>query len=347
MIVRLCQALSQTVREADLTELAVTFIPQALSIRFASLWLADDTDATQLRLAGSSAPLSLPAHLALETVPSSTAEVDVLTLPFNWPEGVAWRAVVRLRNGSQLIGVCLLGDKIREGVFSDKDVRVLRTLAGGLATRAANLNHLDRERRLLLALADKEDNVRRLIAAELHDEGITQLSVVRRMVESRRKPEIIMAGLERVIQNIRVLSRKHLEPVGLEQGFLAALEAFIEQTGALNSQIQLCVNVPETLPHLSATADRELFFITQEAVTNAVKYSNASLIQINIRLHSASLELTISDNGQGFDPAPLLTGRETRGLGIMQARASRLQASLAVTSIVSQGTTVVVDLPEA
>jgi signal transduction histidine kinase len=80
--------------------------------------------------------------------------------------------------------------------------------------------------------------------------------------------------------------------------------------------------------------------ILQEAITNALKHSAATLIDVSMSANRARVRIRVSDNGRGFDPATI---RHGKGMGGMQKRARDLGAELSITS--HQGTTVSVVLP--
>jgi signal transduction histidine kinase len=89
---------------------------------------------------------------------------------------------------------------------------------------------------------------------------------------------------------------------------------------------------------------RELFYIAQEAVVNAVKHASASKIEISLLRSEDKVRLAVRNDGRGFDVASMLTGRETRGMGIMQARASRIDGKLTISSNPGTGTEVAVSV---
>ena len=82
-----------------------------------------------------------------------------------------------------------------------------------------------------------------------------------------------------------------------------------------------------------------VFSIVQEAVTNAIKHSNAT--QIDIASQHASI--TVTDNGTGFDPAVMHPGHF--GIAGMSERASRFGGSVEITSAPGTGTCITIHLP--
>jgi PAS domain S-box-containing protein len=86
-----------------------------------------------------------------------------------------------------------------------------------------------------------------------------------------------------------------------------------------------------------------LYRITQEALNNVVKYAHAHHVTINLSHDETQVELSIQDDGHGFEPDNLLsTGF---GLKIMRERAEAIGATLHIASQLKQGTTLSVTWP--
>jgi two-component system nitrate/nitrite sensor histidine kinase NarX len=226
---------------------------------------------------------------------------------------------------------------------------------GWIATTASNLAHqveqqqsITRVHRLMLALAKNEDRLMVEVARELHDRGISALGIVRLMVEQERSRAIISAGLEQVIANLRELSDNQLSPLGLNRGLPQALDAMVETQRQLGLPVSL--NITEDYADgesLSTLISRELFYIAQEAVVNALKHAAPSRVEISLARPDGQTQLRIWNDGRTFDVASVLVGRETHGMGIMQARANRIGGQLTISSDPDSGTEVTVRLDPA
>lgn len=99
----------------------------------------------------------------------------------------------------------------------------------------------------------------------------------------------------------------------------------------VKTQIEAC----EALP---ADVKIALYRICQEALNNAAKHANASLVTIRLTGSDDILSLTIGDDGQGFDPAQISDA--SFGLSIMRERAAAIGASLSVNTAEHQGTVI-------
>ncbi|HEV8419847.1 MAG TPA: ATP-binding protein, partial [Actinomycetota bacterium] len=91
---------------------------------------------------------------------------------------------------------------------------------------------------------------------------------------------------------------------------------------------------------MNLTAERELFRIAQEAIRNALKHSGADRISMDLRMRDSMVNLTVSDDGVGFDPAaPQVRGRHL-GLTSMMERAELLGGELHIESTSGSGSRV-------
>jgi signal transduction histidine kinase/ligand-binding sensor domain-containing protein len=101
--------------------------------------------------------------------------------------------------------------------------------------------------------------------------------------------------------------------------------------------------VPRGLPQ---DVEQNVLRIAQEAVTNAVKHADATRISIQLQFRPESLDLTVSDNGRGFDTSGVFSLAEGQfGLMGMRERAQRLNGQMDLTSAPGSGTQVHVTFP--
>jgi signal transduction histidine kinase len=82
---------------------------------------------------------------------------------------------------------------------------------------------------------------------------------------------------------------------------------------------------------------RNVYLFCKEAINNAVKYSNATILELTVKEVNGQLEFSISDNGKGFDEVMVRRGN---GLENMQKRADEIGAKLKLKSKQNEGTSV-------
>jgi signal transduction histidine kinase len=122
---------------------------------------------------------------------------------------------------------------------------------------------------------------------------------------------------------------------------LSSLAAHLFAGTSITPELSLCDE-----PHsLQPDARRELLRIGKEALGNVLKHSRANTVRIALIHHQQGLELSISDNGQGFAPTSLSEDHGGLGLSSMRRRAAQLGGSFAVHTAPGIGTRIFVVVP--
>lgn len=137
-----------------------------------------------------------------------------------------------------------------------------------------------------------------------------------------------------------------LRSAALERGDLAtALSDFADYLKA-DAAIEIDLKVSGAVRRLPGPVETNVLRIGQEALANAIKHSGASRIAIEITYEDKSINLSIVDNGRGFDPTAAAAAANGHfGLIGMEERAARIGGEFAVTSRPGEGTTIVVTAP--
>jgi len=109
-------------------------------------------------------------------------------------------------------------------------------------------------------------------------------------------------------------------------------------------------NIPATVTVvgqgiLPADLQVAIYRVCQEALNNIAKHADASLVEIYLKHEDATIELSIRDDGQGFDPERTISGHY--GLSMMQERAEGVGARLSIMSQPDQGTELIIRWKEA
>jgi signal transduction histidine kinase len=134
-----------------------------------------------------------------------------------------------------------------------------------------------------------------------------------------------------------------LERVMAGQSSLDALVRHQAEEFAAITGIPIHVQICGAEHRLSPATVGEVYRVVQEGLANIYKHANARAATLRLEYGEHDLTLTITDDGQGFDPA----GIRTHGHGItnMQDRAARLGGRLSLTTTAGQGTTLTVVVP--
>lgn len=204
-----------------------------------------------------------------------------------------------------------------------------------------------------------QEEERKRISRELHDETIQSLVVLSRQLdlfesscktlsaEESQLLEKLIQQTGNIMREVRRLSQD-LRPAALDRlGLSAALEWLAADVSEY-SRIATKVNVLGSARRLTEEVELVLFRITQEALRNVWRHSQASKAEITVEFADSMVRITVSDNGKGFSLPPTigdLTRSGKLGLTGMQERARLVGASLKVHSQPGQGTSVTVELP--
>jgi two-component system sensor histidine kinase DegS len=137
-----------------------------------------------------------------------------------------------------------------------------------------------------------------------------------------------------------------LRPGGIEEhGLVAAIGDYVRgYTNAYDARVSL---EAEPLPRLPSEIEIVLYRIVQEALQNAHKYARGAAITVRLTQQGGALQLSIRDDGPGFDPHEVArrAGHSSWGLTSMRERAEMIGARYTVASRPGQGTEVLVVLP--
>ena len=207
------------------------------------------------------------------------------------------------------------------------------------------------QRSLLEASVTAQEQERKRIAGDLHDDIQASLATLRlklKMLGRRTGEEPLLdESLSMVsdsIQSVRRISRDLL-PASLERlGLESALKELCKKVDGADG---LKVNFSGSREPLQIGKEAELatFRVVQELFGNALKYAEASQIDLALTQQEAHLELTFSDNGKGFDLQQIKSGGGGLGLRNIESRLSLVGGSAAFETQPGKGTKVLIILP--
>ncbi len=211
---------------------------------------------------------------------------------------------------------------------------------------------LQRLSRQLLAV---QENERRHLARELHDEVMQTLTALKLnlgmaaqvSVGAARQLEESMEAVDDLVEQIRNLSLD-LRPSMLDDlGLVATLEWYCERQGR-RLALPITFTTTPFLSRPSIERETTCFRVAQEALTNAAKHAQATQIWMSLKQRDGVLQLSIQDNGIGFDVAGMrIRAAHGRGLGLqgMEERLWLVGGQLDITSAPGQGTEICVRIP--
>ena len=210
--------------------------------------------------------------------------------------------------------------------------------------------------RLSSQLINAQEEERRSIARELHDEVGQVLTAIKVELALAERAIEADGGRAHVLQDARsiadgalhtVRDLSHLlhPPLLDDLGLPAAIEWYLRGFSKRHGiRVDLLHDpMPERLtPDIEAAAYR----IVQEALTNVAKHARATVCRVYVQRLPNTLLITIEDDGVGFDPAAVARAAD-RGLGLVgiRERVAQLQGTLRLESAPGKGTRLTVELP--
>lgn len=217
---------------------------------------------------------------------------------------------------------------------------------------------LEQERlRQLTRLVLAQEDERRRIARELHDQLGQQLTALRLTLATLQSTSTDPRVLQTQIETLEELARQldedvsfrvwELTPTILEKaGLPEALSAYVERWSKhFGVPIQLHVGDPASTGRLPLDVETMLYRLAQEALNNVIKHAHASRVDIVLERKREQATLIVEDNGRGFDLSDRMNDPKGLGLLGMKERAALLGAEVQIESEEGQGTSVVVRVP--
>jgi signal transduction histidine kinase len=242
--------------------------------------------------------------------------------------------------GDEVFGNLYLTNK--DGGFTNQDLEIANALSR-IAAAAVQTARLQTRLRRLAVVEDRER-----IARDLHDSVIQDLFAtglsLQGLASQVTDPKITgplnqaLDTLDRSVTALRSfvfeLRESSRAPVGLDE----RLQVLVSRMGATYpSHVEL--NIEGEVPDVW---DEELVILATEALSNALRHSHATHVEVELVVDPTEMTLRVTDDGDGFDP-----GKPRQGMGLsnMAARAQAMGGSLYLESGQEAGTVVEARIP--
>lgn len=267
----------------------------------------------------------------MNKVSKTKSSHNIITRAFNFYENFQWFSTVigPLHSKSKQSGFLMVSQDITDRV-----------------------NH---EEKIMSAVIEAEDRQKSKIARDIHD-GLQQTLTISLMnFESLDENSIQITDkeLEKFRSGVRFL-RKGLQetrsiayeliPKSVEDfGFVVTLKELIEELNSSidDTEFNFYTNLEQRIEDLNI--EYNLFRITQESINNIIKYAEATEVFVQLTHHDNILQLTIEDNGKGFDVDEKLNSDRSFGLFNMHKRTESLSGRMTIES--KEGTLIFVEIP--
>lgn len=220
---------------------------------------------------------------------------------------------------------------------------------------SAELKLIEQEKKMTSLVMEAQENERKRVSRELHD-GVGQLLysilMMLKFFKKSVKDEKMINELENIeritddtMEEVKNIAHQ-LRPSSLDDlGFIPAIRSHIEQYRQ-TFQIDVELKIEGYQKRLHPDIETALFRICQEALNNAAKYSKASSIEVSIVIVNHEVQLTIEDNGVGFNLQDVRE-RASQGLGLygIKERATLIDGQAEIFSTENVGTKIYIRVP--
>ena len=290
-----------------------------------------------VRSGGASAPLVV-AGLALAGV-GVTVLVNALILR------LALTPLQLLEETAEQVQGGNLDARVPASALADRQLeRLTRTFNGMLDSLES---YGQRLREVAARALNAEEEERKRISRELHDDTAQTLAALLIRLRLARAAEDggardgqldqFRVELGEALERIRRFARGLRPPALDELGLVPALESHVRMvTESVDAEVRIEAEPLEGV--LTSAAELALYRIAQEALSNAIRHSGAKRVLIRLRREPGAVELSVKDDGAGFDVAA--TRAQGRGLGLfgMEERAFYVGGSVEIESRRGHGT---------
>ncbi len=261
-------------------------------------------------------------------------------------EGVKSTLAYAIHDGNQTYG--FISAHQRRPHHWTEDDRVFIELVGQTLWVAVERQRLEKQRAQLISrLVDAQEQERRRIAADVHDDAVQVMSaaLMRLGLLSQHMKEPEQVALATKLQSTISLSIERLRhllfelsPPALERGgLMAAVKTLVDEFQrdfGIVSELRGGLTVDP-----DPAAGLVLYRIIQEAFTNVHKHSHAERVLLTLRDADGGVLVRVEDNGRGFDPNQSRPGSAKHiGLGSMRERAELSGGWWKIASSPSTGT---------
>jgi PAS domain S-box-containing protein len=209
----------------------------------------------------------------------------------------------------------------------------------------------NRLRSLSSQLLSVQENERRRISREIHDSLGQSLSAIKFKIENithqiheggyKEMLEPLLPIIQESIEESRRI-QMDLRPSILDDlGIIATLTWFSREFQKIYSNIRVDKEIEIIENEVPDTLKTVIYRISQEALNNIAKHSQADSVRLSLRKAAGLIELAIRDNGKGFDPERTLPAdgpRKGLGLTSMRERAELAGGTFAIESTPGKGT---------
>lgn len=211
---------------------------------------------------------------------------------------------------------------------------------------------LNRQKLVAQAVVEAQEKERSLIGKELHDNVNQILSTAKLYLEVAKNDEkdrasfmeMSVQGISDAINEIRTISRSLVPSSIGDLGLVVSIQDLVESI-KLTRRLHVEFYHHEHIDQLMSEQQKLMLFrITQEQVNNVIKHANATNLVIELVADDDTINISISDDGQGFDPDQV---KQKKGVGLsnITSRAELFNGKVHIDTAPGKGCTMNIYIP--
>ncbi len=273
--------------------------------------------------------------------------------------GVTSAIAVPIASGDRSFGTLILFGIERAAPFSERHVTALVAIGRQTGIAIENARLYENLRFYVQQITQAQEDERKRIARELHDDTIQMLIVISRRLEAlATQPDPLPASAAQAVASLQALVGdtlksirrfvQDLRPPSLDHlGLVATIERLTREMEEQDG-IETKLLVVGEKRRLLAEQELLLFRTVQEGLSNIRRHANASRATVKVEFLPHLVRITIQDDGRGFNTPERVSDLVPSGkLGLtgMQERVKLLGGTLRIQSELDQGTIILVDVP--
>lgn len=205
------------------------------------------------------------------------------------------------------------------------------------------------EAEILMARLETQEHTMQTIATELHDNigqllGLSALTLGSIDVADPQKTAVKVSDVRelnsKAIAELRQLAKLMQGERMMGEGLDVVIQAELDYLIRTGHYTATFINRYGNLSGVDARKQLFLFRMVQEAINNAVKHAKASHLLVVLKAVEGQLELSITDNGDGFDVSKALG--QGMGLYTMKRRAELIDGEVEICAVSGEGTKILI-----
>lgn len=228
-------------------------------------------------------------------------------------------------------------DKLKQqAIFQEQKVRFRE------AQISSVIESQEKERKRFAS--DLHDGIGQLVTAlNLNIQSIKENGTMEKRVNLVENSEQILADIQNEIRNVAF---NLMPPVLLKEGLIPALKELARKINQ-SKKIEVSIFAHGVSDRFGGLTEISVYRISQELISNILKYANAKLITLSFTDFDDYINLTIEDNGTGFDVENFKNSRKGNGWTNIQSRINLIHAEIEIDSILGRkNTTIVINIPK-